>query len=168
MQHDHTIPPTQIQAALSEHYVGAIAAAAGYTTGKDSADFDSIDLRINGGHPLPISLDLQLKSTTLLKEIAGSVHFDLPIKNYNDLRKKSVNPRYLVVYDMPRNSNNWIDVGAECLSLHRKAYWWSLEGAPATSNVSTVTVRIPMSNTLTVTSLRALMDAARRKFDDVI
>ncbi|MDE0290852.1 MAG: DUF4365 domain-containing protein [bacterium] len=97
--------------ALSQVYVKALAACAGYATSVPEPDRDSVDLRIQAGGPRRPALDLQLKATTDIAERQdGLLPFRLSIKNYRDLREETQTPRLLVVLELPTNERRWMTV----------------------------------------------------------
>ena len=149
--------------ALSRVYARAIAARAGYTASDPDFDRDSVDIRINAGGKMRPSLDLQLKATTTLGEpVDGHYRFHLKPKNYDDLIVDTQVPRLLVVLDLPRDKDRWMNLSAERLILRRRALWISLNGFEKSSNRFSVTVRIPAVNLFTIDSLRDLMEQSRR------
>lgn len=162
MTTDAVLPPSLVEEALSCVYARAVAARAGYDVATLGADLDSVDLKIQASGSMRPALDLQLKATVNLSEPRdGYVSFPLPLKNYNDLRIDTQTPRLLVVLDLPKDDQRWMEITEEELVLRRRAYWRSLKGEEETSNTSTVSVRIPATNLFNVESLRSLMDQSR-------
>lgn len=162
MTTDAALPTPHVEEALSCVYARAVAARAGYDVATFGGDFDSVDLKIQASGLMRPALDLQLKATVNLSEPRdGYVSFPLPLKNYNDLRIDTQTPRLLVVLDLPKDDQHWMEVTGEELVLRRRAYWMSLKGAEETANTSTVSVRIPETNLFNVESLRRLMDQSR-------
>ena len=149
--------------ALSLVYAKAVAARAGYLTSIPGPDRDSIDLRVQAGGSMRPALDLQLKATVNLNG-PNDGHFQLPLKlkNYNDLRIPAQTPRLLVVLDLPEDEQQWMTITEDELILRRRAYWLNLREGEATTNRSSVTVRIPATNLFHVESLRALMAQSRK------
>lgn len=158
---DELLASTDIEDVLTEVYVSAIAARAGYTVSKPNLDRDSVDLTISaGGHSRP-KLDLQLKGTINLDPTADPMPFSLKVKNYNDLRVATQTPRILVVVRLPREPERWLSVSSEELILRHCAYWVSLRDEPETDVKTAKTVYIPADNRLDIESLRALMEQSR-------
>lgn len=126
-------------------------------------DLDSVDLRVHAGGNHRPSVDLQLKATTALEVgVDGRIRYRLPIKNYNDLRIRTMIPRLLVVLDLPKDESQWMTVTDDELVLRRRAYWLSLQsGFNDVGDQATVTVSIPDAQRLSVESLRHLMEQAR-------
>jgi len=148
--------------ALSRVYLAAIAAQAGYVTSTPDLDRDSIDVMISAGDSMRPSIGVQLKATTRILAKAASASFPLPIKNYNDLRIETQTPRILVVLAMPAKEASWINYNVQRLILRRCAFWTSLRGMGTTTNAESVSVRLDLTQTLTVESLHILMDKSRK------
>ena len=159
---DSILALTDKQDLFSEIYVSALAAEAGYTVSKANLDRDGVDLSIKAGAGMRPQIDCQLKATKNLGQAVGGVfRFPLKVRNYNLLRIETLIPRILVVYDMPTAHTDWISVGGSELILRKCAFWVNLLGSPATTNTDSVTIDVPIANTLSVTSLKMLMDRAR-------
>ena len=93
-------------------YIRAIAAVAGYSLYRPEIDNDSVDLGIlsRGGTGKIFSprLELQLKCTARDVLEKNSIKYPLIIKNYHDLRVKSLVPRILVIVLVPEKVTDWI------------------------------------------------------------
>jgi Domain of unknown function (DUF4365) len=116
---------------FSDAFVVAVAAAAGFVTGRWDVDDDSIDWQIAaaGGQGTLRSprLELQLKCTASPSVAEGSIHFPLPAKNYEDLIPANLAvPRILVVVIVPKLTSDWFTLSDESLILRNCAYWASL------------------------------------------
>lgn len=158
---DALLATTDIEEALSEAYVTAVAARAGYAAAKRNFDRDSVDLTIEcGGHLRP-RLDLQLKATVGLRASVDPMPFPLKVKNYNDLRIETQTPRLLVVLRLPKEPADWLTVSRSELVLRHCAYWLSLRGAPETDVGHEKTVYIPDKNRFDIEGLIALMEQSR-------
>ena len=68
----------------------------------------------------------------------------------------------LVVLNLPRDEERWLDISEQELVMRRCAYWVAIAGAPESGNEHTVTISIPTANRLDVPALRDLMERARR------
>ncbi len=149
-------------------YVNAMAANVGLRNASWSVDDDSIDISLKGrGYDGGIrnpQLDLQLKCTSqsdLVKN--GNILFPLKLKNYEDLRGENVLcPRYLVVLLVPEDINDWVAAQKNTLVLRHSCYWVSIRNYPETSNTTSVTIEIPLSQKLDCDSLQMLMECASR------
>ena len=148
---------------LSKVYTHAVAARAGYVTAVYEPDRDGIDIRIQAGGDMRPALDLQLKATVNLGEPKADGCFLFPLKsrNYNLLCVPTQTPRLLVVLDLPKEQERWMTVTADELVLRRRSYWLNLHGCEDTTNISSVTVRIPSTNVFDVEQLRDLMEQSR-------
>ena len=89
-----------------------------------------------------------------------SIHFPLPVKNYEELRVESWVPRILIVMLMPKINAQWLSQTTKALCLYHCAYWLSLRNMPAQPNTSSVTVRIPTANRFDRSELDDLMNKA--------
>jgi hypothetical protein len=144
-------------------YVSAIVAAAGYMTYKPSPDLDSIDLGIAAGaselEGAP-RIELQVKGYSFDFKDGEEFPYPLKQKNYNELRRRVINPRYLVVVTMPPDDQPWLDQSPDRLVLFRCAYYLSLKELPANKNETTTTVKMPRKQCFTIDALHKLMQEA--------
>ena len=102
------LPTSLVKEDLSLAYVMAVAASAGFSTEITRRDLDSVDVRICGKGRLAADVSLlspevclQLKASSVERGDGSTFTFDLPIKNYDELRGERVVPRRLVVYELP-------------------------------------------------------------------
>ena len=146
---------------LSKAYAHAVAASAGYVTAAYELDRDGIDMRIQAGGVMRPALELQLKATINLGDGGGHVRFQLRRRNYDLLRLEAQTPRLLVVLELPKNPDQWMEITADELVIRHRAYWMSLLGYDETTNQSSVTVHIPKQNRFDVAGLRSLMEQSR-------
>lgn len=154
------LTPPQIEEALSRSYLRALAGRAGFITAEYDFDMAGIDMQVRAG-PAGSDrvLNVQLKATVNLgPPRAGVFRFRLNGRNYDVLRQVRAAPFILVVLDLPRDPDLWLEISDDALLLRRRAYWASLAGAPPLSGRRTVTVDIPVGNVLDLTTLNALMD----------
>ena len=70
---DALLVSTDREEALSQVYVQALAAAAGYVTMHGNFDRDGVDLSIRAGGKFRPCLDMQLKATVNLERTEGGV-----------------------------------------------------------------------------------------------
>ena len=108
------------------------------------------------------SLDLQLKATARLARVGTDWRFDLPKRNYDLLRERTLVPRILVVLNLPAEEGDWLSISEEELVLRRCAYWADITDAPESDNERTVTISIPEHNRFDADALKRLMDRARK------
>jgi hypothetical protein len=163
-----------IMEELSLTYVRAVASHARFSVEEVRRDRDSIDLHILAkgslGGPLHSpALAVQLKSTGMTDEDlqrcsqAHSFPFDLKPKNFNDLSARTLIPRVLVVFLMPKDPEEWLTATQEALTLRRAAYWCSLLGNAATSNKTSARVHVPWTQVFDVDGIRALLGRVSRQ-----
>jgi hypothetical protein len=143
-------------------YVTAIAAHAGANHLPPVVDEDSVDIQIMGvnfpGKIRNPQIHLQLKCTSQNIQKGDVLKFALPIKNYNDLRGENVIcPRYLVVLLVPEDENSWIAHEEKYMVLYNHCFWVSIRDLPETTNTSTVTIDIPVTQRFTTNTLQQLL-----------
>jgi hypothetical protein len=155
---------------LSVAYVHAVAARAGYACQVQVVDEDSVDVLIAATgyvHERAVlrspRLEVQLKATSTLRLHANHLSFPLKAKNYRDLRERTLIPRILLVYVLPEDPGEWIEMSEECMISRRCAYWLSLLGMPERSNSNRVSVRLPRSQRFDVEQLQGLMERVSRE-----
>jgi Domain of unknown function (DUF4365) len=143
-------------------YVRAVAAASAVNVYQPEVDDDSVDIgfcaRIAKDRAQRPRLEAQLKCTAVLEDTDDTYRFPLKVKNYNDLRGDDVVPRVLILVTVPVNVAAWLTLTTEQLVLRKSAFWVSLTGLPATTNIATVTVPVPKRQLFDVASLRQLLD----------
>ncbi|MDD5228878.1 MAG: DUF4365 domain-containing protein [Methylococcales bacterium] len=157
------ISKTKQQEQFSIAYIRAIVSAAGYALEEITVDEDSIDCSVtqrgNGNtYPEIESLRVQLKCTFAHKPHAGYLNYPLSIKNYNDLRRKCMNPRILVVLHVPKDCDDWIQHNENSITLNHLSYWVSIKGMPETYNEKNVSIKIPTAQQFTIETLKNLMN----------
>lgn len=121
---------------LSIAYIRAVVAAAGFSCTKPDVDDDSVDVIIScsgtyGDGALLRSprIELQAKATaTKLEPKSNFLKFSLPIKNYEDLKGRTLVPRILVVMLVPEEVGTWIEQSEDHMRMRSCAYWVSLCG----------------------------------------
>ena len=89
-----------------------------------------------------------------------SLTFHLPVKNYNDLRAETINPRILIVVSLPSDEVDWLVQNEDQMVLRRCGYWVSLRGCADTSNLTSVTVELPRSQIFNSMQLQRMMAQA--------
>ena len=148
-------------------YVRAVAAHADCAvTDNHYPDINSKDGTISAdwGRRRP-KIDFQAKATSQDVLRDGSVRFRLPRSDYDNLRRRDMIPHILIVLLMPKDDADWLNQTSEELTMRRCAYWKSLEGMGERPNVSTVTVRVPVSQTFDSAQLRDMMNRVDRGED---
>lgn len=156
-----------IREQLSIAYIHAVASRAGYAWEPTNVDRDGIDGRVmargvvvaNASIRSPV-IGFQLKGTTQITGSPDPIPFSLKQKNYDDLRGRCAEPRYLALLVMPPDPSQWLQLDGDALVLRRCMHWLSLARATSSSNSTTTTVQIPRGNLLDVTAMRRLVEAA--------
>lgn len=152
------LPQPARKELYSYAYITAIAASAQCEVLVPKMDYDSLDalvLPTRGGR-LPLSVQLKATARECFED--GEVVFDLPIKNYDDLRSPERGiPSLLVVLHLPREEDEWVTHQPDLLLLRNSAYYLNLVGRPAVDNEERVRVRIPIAQRLTKESLLDLL-----------
>ncbi|WP_082671777.1 DUF4365 domain-containing protein [Bittarella massiliensis (ex Durand et al. 2017)] len=154
--------------ALSQAYVRAVIAKAGFNFGKSEFDYGidgTIKDVINRGGRYCEScfgINFQLKSSCNVSFQDGKVVYDLESKNYNDLiSESSMLPNILILLVFPENSDEWLDVSADQLVLKKCAWWCSLEGQEPTINRATKRISIPDCQIFSSAALVDLMEKVK-------
>lgn len=112
----------------------AIASSAGFGYAIPQWD-DGIDIQIknssNNTCDIPLSIDIQLKSTRSGFDKNGYIHSRMTAKRYNEYRiERRLEPRIVVIMDLPEKREDWYKIQADGSSLVRNCcYWTSLAGA---------------------------------------
>ena len=154
-----------IESELSIAYVHAVAAKAGFATEFTRVDVDSVDITIGGKGLLSTDstlhspqIAIQLKAT-INKNVNGdgSISFNLPLKNYDDLRANCLVPKILVVLFLPKEENIWLSHSIDQLIIKECAYWLSIKGFTKSDNASHQTVRIPSANVFSPETISGLL-----------
>src|SRR4051812_39519254 len=127
-----------VKEQLSISYVNAIAAACNFACEFTRVDIDSIDATITCNGNLASDstirsphIQLQLKATEGMEiNINSSYPFVLKLKNYEDLRARTLAPRLLVVLNLPSGRDKWLSHTTNDLILRNCAFWLCLGGYP--------------------------------------
>lgn len=149
--------PNMRKSRLSLSYIEAVASHAGYWVDEPKLDYDSVDGSLKADFGKRPRIEFQAKATSQDIVRGNCIHFPLPLKTYNDLRDDAINPRILIVLIMPQPTDEWLEQTQSALCIRKCAYWMSLKGCPETSNTSSVTVRLPLSNVFNVEQLTDMM-----------
>ena len=141
--------------------IRAVAADAGYQVIRPEVDDDSVDGVLRADFGRRPRIEFQAKSTSRDIRKGDSLHYPLPVKNYDELRLDDCwTPRILIVVLMPSATAPWLSQSDDELCLDSSAFWLSLAGRPQVSNTDNITVSVPTANSLDRVQLEALMDRA--------
>jgi Domain of unknown function (DUF4365) len=145
---------------FSRAVVRAIAAAAGAGATVPELDQNSEDIEFTAPDtadgPGP-KLGGQLKCSQNIEPTGETFPYDLPIKNYRELRWPANSlyvPRILVLVHVPPNPEDWFSCDPVQIVMRRCAYWMSLAGQPIVDNAATVRVHVPTAQIFNVEALR--------------
>ena len=151
--------------------VVAIASSAGFSYSIPQLD-DGIDIEINdpisNTADIPASIAIQLKSTCTGFDTNDCLHSRMTVKRYDEFRYyRYVQPRIVVIMDLPRNQDDWYKIQADGSSLVRNScYWTSLVGAPKISGTQKyVNVKARKDHPFDDATLCMLMAKTRRGFE---
>ena len=162
--------PRKQQEEFNVAFVSAIAAHLGLARASFSVDDDSIDIvfqakgwKARKAVTSRPQIQLQLKCTAATFKPGSDFSFALKKKNYDDLRAGDVIvPRYLAILMVPKKITEWIRHDDAEMVLRHRAFWVSLRNAPASSNVTSIAIKVPYAQRLTSAALRKMVDAASR------
>lgn len=142
---------------FSYAFIAAIAASANCDILHPKMDFNSVDCQLMSTADTCPQISLQVKATAEDSIKDGVLTFDLPIKNFVDLRRPRAVPNMLVVVHLPTAESDWLKHGADMISLHNSAYYLNIKNLPDSSNTTSVSVKIPTSQALHRASLEQLL-----------
>ncbi len=138
----------------------AVCAKTGCNWSVRMQDF-GVDLNIHGENwPLQPQIDIQLKSTRICHaplSNQSTFKYPLRVKNYNDLRAKTIRPQLLLLVLVPEAIDEWLIDEFDRISFKYGLYWVNLRGRPPTTNRQTVTIEISLANRFNAQSLEKMM-----------
>ena len=156
----------EIQSNLSYSYVHAVVSRAGGACQETSrsADKMGIDVVLNfKGSFSPkqdfgkILVTSQLKSTRqTLPVVNGKISYSIKSEQYRKYIESSPVEFLFILFILPDDPAEWLELTPEELILRRCCYWTSLRGAPAWTG-NDVTVRIPQNNLFNVEQLHQIL-----------
>lgn len=155
-----------LQGDYGETWVAVIAAACGIQHGRPTTlDLDKADVLLcllatvaGTYHP---SVLAQVKTLQDLRydEASAEYVYDLDVKTYNVLRRTDTSfRRVLVVIEVPDADSTRVRLERDGTTLLGIGAWVSIEGAPETTNTTTIAVRLPAANTLDPSGLRRMLE----------
>jgi len=160
------IPPEHVQSYLSCAYVQAVAAHAGAALAipQDYGDDGHIQYVKKVGtryRATGFILHCQIKATTNWSYHGEEVIYDIDAEAYNKLAEWEGQPCILVLFCMPRNPDDWLQLTGDQLILRHCCYWSHILGKP-TANTSRIRIRIPRSQLFTPEVVQDLLAKIRR------
>ena len=148
---------------LSRSYLNAVCAYKGISVTRPTHDYDSVDAIMRAtlprnNSPFDAQINVQLKATSQqLVEDETGFNFELPIKNFKDLRRGSANPMMLCVLRLPADDGQWVVHSINELILRNCMFWVDVTKCPPSDNTTSVTIHIPWENALTPEKALELM-----------
>lgn len=159
-----SITEEHMKEGISTAYVMAIAHYSGLNFQKSQFDygmdgtFSSTEIYNGKVRDNGFKLDFQLKASKNITIEGNIIKYDLESKNYNDLVKTNVGtPRILILYKMPEDRNNWIEISENGTIFKDNAWWCSLKGMDETNNTSKKRIEFSATQKFNETSLKELM-----------
>lgn len=163
-----SLTPQFRQEAMSYAYLHAVATKAGYDIGRAGTYDVGEDCII---YPVTKTKRGKLikKSRNLFVQLKASyqyniskdknyITYDLDVDTYNRLVENRYDPIILVLYCMPCDEGEWLNICEDCTTLKYCGYWRCLMGDSPSENKSKIRIKIPRANLLTVLSLKEIMD----------
>lgn len=146
---------------FSRAFLVAVSAAAGYSLDWKLDDVNGVDVTVADGG---ITVDWQMKATASPDFSQDHLRFDLDRGTYKQLVEDDRSSEaYLGVVVIPDDPSLWVKQSAEDLTLLKCGYWARLTGLEPTDNTSSVRIKLPLSNMLSVHSMTEIMTQARRR-----
>ncbi len=148
---------------LSRSYLNAVCAYKGISVTRPEHDYDSVDAIMRAtltreNSPYVTQINVQLKATSQqLTDDATGFNYELPIKNFNDLRRGSANPMMLCVLRLPVDEGQWVAHSINELILRNCMFWYDVTKCPPSDNTTSVTIHVPWENALTPEKALELM-----------
>ena len=152
---------------LSRAYVQAVGAKAGAIVSINERGYDyGIDgsfheVSIIGGQRMEsgMTLDFQLKATSHVDRREGLIYYQLDARTVNllasRLQKPHTTPAILILFCLPTQSGEWLQISEEELILRNCCYWSSISSL--TINSHSATVQIPRCQLFTPDKLKTLL-----------
>ncbi|MCP4695323.1 MAG: DUF4365 domain-containing protein [Gammaproteobacteria bacterium] len=145
-------------------HISAVASAAGYQICRPEYDVDSIDGILISDTGKRSMIGFQVKATSVASHLKDDhIVFPLKIKNYDELRIETANPRILIVLYMPeQHPDKSLEFSDSRLCMKQCAYWINLAKEPPTQNKKNITVYVPRSQPLSVQQMQEMMAKVNR------
>jgi len=161
-----------IKEDVSICFVRALAAQSGVSYDTPGRDNDSVDATISyagackGWILSSPRIDIQLKATSSPKyDKYGNLVFPLPIKNFNDLSRRTQVPRILIVLILNHKSD-FVRLFTSNLLIDGTAYWMYLNSYVTSSTAKKkISIKIPPENRLTLQTVMRMMHNVGKDID---
>lgn len=162
-----------IKEAISSKYIELIAAFNGYTTSSVKPDYGTdlsiieVDFQIENEKKAYLDtgreLKLQLKATTekYIIDKNNIIKYDLNATTFNSLikRRYSGQPLVLILFILPENKTDWINISNNELITKKCAYWYFPKPTDTkTKNLSSKRISINKNNIISNKSFNRLFE----------
>ncbi len=160
-----------IKESLSIRYIELVAAFNGFNTSVPEKDYGEdlhiIEVEYNENRKRLINsgriLKFQLKATTenSISYDNNFLKYDLEAKNYNDLieRSKDCHPLLLILFVLPTEKKEWLNISDKELITRKCAYWFFPDKTELlTANSATKRISINRNNFISNETLNQLFD----------
>jgi hypothetical protein len=153
----------EIQENLSFSYLHAITSKAGgictaTARGEDNRGLDARLIFTANGIYRQVEIGVQLKSTrTCLTIVDSKISYAIHADQYKKYTQKSTTQLLFVLFCLPENPNEWLNLTENELILKKCAYWTGLKNAPSCTGDS-ITIHIPQRNLLSAEQLQSIVN----------
>ena len=159
------LPSTHVQERLSLAYVQAVVATSGaHYNPEDQPEYGvdctikTVTIMANGGYNYTgHSLLCQVKSTTNLIEKDDHVIYDMEVDAYNKLASRDLKSVLLIVFRLPKDSQEWLVCTEDAMALKNCCYWTIIDGPPSL-NSSKQRVKIPREQMFDPNAVQELLE----------
>lgn len=163
------ITKNHIKEVISAAYVRALTGYAGLNFAQHDKDYGMdgsfIGVKVRGNRRIidGTVLDFQLKASENIEIKDNVIKYDLEVKNYNDLIETDIiTPRILIVYKLPKDIEEWINIDESGTVFKDCAWWCSLKGFKEVKNNEKIRISIPRNQILSDKTLNDLMQKIRK------
>jgi hypothetical protein len=164
-----SIPNSHTKERLSIAYLSMVAAQAGaacHDNGTREYGTDAIIMQVR---ELPTGkfaetgylFRCQLKATSAFRFSGDFVIYEMEVGAYNKIVSQRGTPCLLILFCLPEEIDDWLNLDEQRLIVKRCCYWAQLSG-PESKNARTVTIKIPRSQVLTAVTIGELLEKVAR------
>lgn len=152
-----------LQGDFGEYWLHALAAGCYLLHGPgDTRDLEKVDVRVTLPEIVPGTYQphvaVQVKTTVDGSWKAnGDLHYSLDLRTYDILRRTDHASRRILAVIVVSREGDKVSLVPDGTLLHGRGLWVSLEGAPSTTNSTSVNVVLPAKNTLDKVGLRSML-----------
>lgn len=159
------IPTSHLKERLSVTYVRAVIAKAGasyFTIDGTEYGTDAIIQKVivlqNGKYSnTGWQFNCQIKSTTDWIEKADKIIYDMDVDAYNKLVCWEGTPCILILFRLPQDYQEWLNLDEDCLHIKNCCYWRHIIGTPS-ENLEKIRIEIPRNQLFTPELVEDLLE----------